>query len=78
MPECFKNCLFLLGRQMYNLKPARKNFSSNNLFTPTFLSIIKQSFKKRPRRYAAMDSFQNFLTSMEEWKYGSMEVQTFN
>jgi hypothetical protein len=25
-----------------------------------------------------MDSFQNFLTSMEEWKYGRMEVLKFN
>ena len=60
---------------MYNLKPTRENFSFNNLFTPTFHSIIKHSFKKRPRRYILMHSPPNNFESMEDWKSGSLEVK---
>ena len=75
MSDCFKELFVLLGRQMYDQIPTRKNFSFNNLFTPSSHPFIKPTFKKRPRRYTLTHYTPNTFQSVEDRKTGSLEVE---
>jgi hypothetical protein len=71
MQNVFKNYPFLLGGQMYNLKPTRKNFSFNNLFTPIPTSLSNVLSKSgREDTYSHIQS----QTTLKAWKFGRMEV----
>jgi hypothetical protein len=62
---------------MYNLKPSDENISLNNLFTPTFPITYQVFFQKAAAKIRSDGFIPNlFRTSVEEWRYGSMEVKS--